>query len=148
MNQAALRRWHAYLGLFMAPSVLFFALTGALQVFNLHEAHEGYHPPALLQKLSNVHTDQVFEQPHDHHADDDTQTKPGEPPTAASEPKEESATGTATLALKWFFAFVSVGLSVSTLIGIWMGMTQIRQRLTVWTLLLAGALIPVLLLLA
>ena len=30
------RQWHLYLGTFFAPSILFFALTGALQLFGLH----------------------------------------------------------------------------------------------------------------
>jgi uncharacterized iron-regulated membrane protein len=55
-----IRRWHSYIGLFISPSVLFFALTGASQIFNLHEAHGSYHPLALVEKLSSVHKDQVY----------------------------------------------------------------------------------------
>jgi hypothetical protein len=39
-----IRRWHSYIGLFIAPSVLFFSLTGAVQLFSLHEAHDKYQP--------------------------------------------------------------------------------------------------------
>jgi uncharacterized iron-regulated membrane protein len=42
----SVRRWHSYIGLFIAPSVLFFSLTGAVQLFSLHEAHGKYQPPA------------------------------------------------------------------------------------------------------
>src|SRR5580698_2249190 len=66
-----LRKWHAYIGLLIAPSVLFFALTGALQIFNLHEAHGTYTPALLIEKLSAVHKDQVFEASHDHSAPND-----------------------------------------------------------------------------
>jgi len=59
---SSIRIWHMYIGILIAPSVLFFALTGALQIFSLHEAHGSYEPPALLEKLSRLHKDQVFAQ--------------------------------------------------------------------------------------
>jgi len=48
-----------------------------------------------------------------------------------------------TYALKWFFTVVSVGLIASTVIGIWMGTTQIRRKGLAWTLLIAGTLVPI-----
>jgi hypothetical protein len=121
-----LRQWHAYIGLFIAPSVLFFALTGALQIFNLHEAHDNYTPPRLLQKLSAVHQDQVFEASDEHH----------------HAPGDDDKISGSTLALKWYFCAVAVGLVVSSLIGIWMGLTQIRRKALAWILLIAGTLLP------
>jgi hypothetical protein len=55
-----IRRLHTYLGAFIAPSVLFFAATGSLQLFSLHEAHGDYQPPAFIEKLGMLHKDQVF----------------------------------------------------------------------------------------
>jgi uncharacterized iron-regulated membrane protein len=148
MNPVTLRRWHAYLGLFMAPSLLFFAVSGAWQIFNLHEAHAGYRPPALLEKLSAVHRDQVFEQPREHHQDADAGAKGADAPSAEHPQSEQEHSVTApTLALKWFFVLIASGLTVSSLIGVWIGLTQMRVKATAWTLLLAGALIPVILLL-
>ncbi len=142
MIPSTLRRWHAYVGLFIAPSVLFFALTGTLQIFNLHEAHGSYHPAVLLKKLSAVHKDQVFEEPHDQSAPDHdaTPAAAGADQPAANEDEKQSVS---TYALKWFFTLVSVGLIVSTLIGIWMGTTQIRRKGLVWILLIAGTLAPI-----
>jgi uncharacterized iron-regulated membrane protein len=39
---------HLYIGVFIAPALLFFAFTGALQTFSLHETTRGssYRPPA------------------------------------------------------------------------------------------------------
>jgi hypothetical protein len=51
-----------------------------------------------------------------------------------------------TMALKWFFALVAVGLTVSTVIGVWIGLTQVRAQAIAWTLLSAGVAIPVILL--
>jgi hypothetical protein len=47
------RQLHLYLGVFFAPSIIFFALTGSLQLVGLHEGHPGeaYQPPAWVQKL-------------------------------------------------------------------------------------------------
>ena len=55
-----IRQLHLYLGVFIAPSILFFAFTGSLQLFSLHEAHGAYKPPALIEKLGSLHKDQVF----------------------------------------------------------------------------------------
>jgi hypothetical protein len=144
MISSILRKWHAYVGLFIAPSVLFFSLTGAIQIFNLHEAHGSYHPAVLLEKLSAVHKDQVFEEPHeqsapDHDAPHAAAGAAGDEP-AEDEGEKQSAS---TLALKWFFLAVSLGLATSTLIGIWMGTTQIRRKGLVWTLLIVGTLVPI-----
>jgi hypothetical protein len=144
MISSTLRRWHAYLGLFIAPSVLFFSLTGAIQIFNLHEAHGSYHPAVSLEKLSAVHKDQVFEERHhqcapDHDAPHAAAGAAADQPAAAEDGKQSAS----TLALKWFFLAVSLGLATSTLIGIWMGMTQIRRKGLAWTLLSVGTLAPI-----
>ena len=143
MSPATLRKWHSYLGLFIAPSVLFFALTGAAQIFNLHEAHGSYQPLPIVEKLSSVHKDQVFAF-GDHHA------PPGDPGDLAKPPgapgpgpqEDDDRTSASTLMLKWFFLLISLALLVSTCFGVWMGLTQIRQRRTAWLLLIAGALVP------
>jgi hypothetical protein len=136
MNATTIRRWHAYIGLFIAPSVLFFTLTGAAQLFSLHEAHGRYTPPALLEKLSSVHKDQVFAF-GDHHA----AQAPTGAPEAAQEPNEQPPLSTPLL--KWFFLLIALGLTVSSAFGIWMGLTQLRSRRLAWLLLVVGALLPV-----
>jgi hypothetical protein len=133
MTLVTVRQWHSYIGLFIAPSVLFFALTGAAQIFNLHEAHGGYQPPAIVEKLSSVHKDQVFAF-GDHHPSPDT------PQGAAQDAGDR--TELSTLLLKWFFVVVALCLVVSTACGIWMGLTQIRARRLAWLLLVAGTAIP------
>ncbi len=148
-----IRRWHSYLGLLIAPSVLFFALTGAVQIFGLHEAHDGYRPPALIEKLSSVHKDQVF-------ALGDHDTPPpdggaGQPNVAASPavhhhddgPDDHDSPGLPTTLLKWYFLVVALALTVSTVFGIWMGVTQLRRGRLAWTLLAVGTCVPVALLL-
>jgi hypothetical protein len=148
MNPVTLRRWHSYLGLLIAPSVLFFAVTGALQIFNLHEAHDGYRPPVLVEKLGAVHKDQLFEQPREHHPEKEPGAATGKAPsTEPPQPEQEDTMSAPTMALKWFFALVALGLTVSSVIGLWIGLTQIRTKAIAWMLLSAGVLIPVILLL-
>jgi hypothetical protein len=139
---ASLRIWHSYLSVFIAPSVIFFALTGALQIFNFHEAHDGYQPPALLEKLARVHKDQVFER-EEHH-------EPPPPPAAGAAPPphedEEAGPGLLTLALKWFFLLVALVLTTSTTLGLWIGLTHIARKRVSALLLCGGCLVPLLLL--
>ena len=145
---ASIRTWHTYLGFLIAPSVLFFALTGALQIFSLHEAHGTYHPLPIVEKLASVHKDQVFAL-GEHHE--------GPPPAPAAAPQAggdahppgpaehevEPAIGTPLL--KWYFLVVALGLTTSTLFGLWMGLTHIRHRRTGWWLLAVGAAVPLVL---
>jgi hypothetical protein len=139
-----IRQWHTYIGLFTAPSVLFFTLTGALQLYSLHEAHGSYNPPALIEKLSSVHKDQVFEF-GDHHPKEADAAENAPPPPDADD--AEGKTKVSTLLLKGFFLLVALSLSVSTAFGLWMGLTHPRNRKMSWSLVIAGTLIPLVLLL-
>src|SRR5262249_49169787 len=51
------RKVHLYLGIFTTPALLFFAFTGAMQTFNLHESTAGssYKPPAWVLTLAQLH---------------------------------------------------------------------------------------------
>jgi len=141
MNSITIRQWHSYLGLFIAPSVLFFALTGGIQIYDLHEAHGSYKPLAILEKLSSVHKDQVFAR-HEHNEP---------PPSADSDAApadDDDKPSLPTQLLKAFFLLVAVSFVVSTGFGLWMGLTHTRRKRLAWGLLIAGALIPLILLVA
>jgi hypothetical protein len=142
-----IRELHLYVGMFVAPTLLFFAATGALQLFSLHEAHGDYQPPALIEKLGKLHKDQVFD------------LKAKKPTRAAEHDDDHDAAGhddhdhaagksktpTKVVLLKWLFLVAAVSLIVSTLLGIWMGVTQSRRKTLAWLLLALGAALPVLL---
>ncbi|HLY79584.1 MAG TPA: hypothetical protein VKQ70_09440 [Caulobacteraceae bacterium] len=143
------RQWHTYIGAFIAPSVMFFAFTGSLQLFSLHEAHGAYTPPAVIERLGRVHKDQVWNAPakagpeksgpahadadHDHHHDAGHAEAPKPWPV---------------MALKWLFLSVAIGLMTSTLLGLWMALTFGRRKGVVLALFAAGAVLPLLLVLA
>jgi len=148
MGAAALRRWHSYIGLFIAPSVLFFSLTGALQLFGLHEAHGTYQPSAFIEKLSTVHKDQKFAL-GDHHGPSPEEKAPAQPADpAAKRPAQEDddAANVPTLLLKIVFLVVAVGLTISAALGLWIGLTQTRKKAPAWILVIAGTLTPIVLL--
>ena len=56
-----MRLVHLYLGIFTAPALIFFAFTGALQTFSLHETTRGsaYKPPAWAVTLGQIHKKQT-----------------------------------------------------------------------------------------
>ena len=127
--------------------MLFFALTGIVQLFSLHEAHDGYTPPALIEKLSSVHQDQAFRlkehegpPPGANHSNDADHDK-------AASKAPPSAAQIRVWVLKWVFVLVGVGLIASTLIGLWMALT-VGRRLTTVVLFVIGVAGPVLLLLS
>ena len=135
-----IRRWHSYIGLFIAPSVLFFSLTGAAQLFSLHEAHGKYQPPAIVEKLSSVHKDQVFAFGNHHAPPDSDAQSPGTG-------DDDDKTDLSTWLLKGFFLLVALCLAASTSLGLWMGLTQTNRKAIGWVLVAAGTIVPAALLL-
>ncbi len=149
---------HLYTGVFIAPALLFFAFTGALQSFSLHETTRGssYKPPAWAVMLAQIHKKQTpvvpirKPPPPDKQADKGTpekssttsQATPVEAPKAIGETASKSHN---PLPLKCFFLLVSVGLFVSTLSGLYMSYKYIRNRRLITVILLGGIIFPVLL---
>jgi hypothetical protein len=136
-----IRQLHVWISVFVAPSLLFFALTGALQTFRIPDEKTA---PVLIQKLARVHKDDVFAmkpaRPKKPESAGHDKAKAEKPPEAKPAPKPS------TEVLKWFFATVSVAIALTTLLGLWMALAYSRQKLVVWVLLAAGAAAPVLIL--
>jgi uncharacterized iron-regulated membrane protein len=143
------RRCHLYLGFFAAPAILFFSFTGALQTFNLHKpsANGAYLPARWIVVLAQIHKNQTTEVRKD-------KTKLAD--KLASAKKAVSAKKAQTvkhspqshnpLPLKLFFLIVCFSLSISTFSGIYMSYRYNRNRLQLTFLLIAGAVIPLILL--
>jgi hypothetical protein len=138
---SSIRLWHTYIGILIAPTVIFFALTGALQIFSLHEAHGNYEPPVLIEKLSALHKDQVFAVKHH---DDEHEPESGNDAEHSHAPAEDSPALGVTL-LKWFCLFVALALATSTSLGLWIGLTHVQRKRTARWLLCAGIVLPVML---
>lgn len=155
---AAVRRIHTYLGLLIAPSVLFFALTGAAQLYELHESHGGYVAPAVVEKLGMVHKNQVYKargrRPGPPAAEAaktpaaetaKPSAAPAAQPAAAKAPAAEPATKPAVTLLKAVFLLVSIALAATNLLGVWMAIAYGREKKLSWILLAIGAVIPLIL---
>ena len=56
-----LRKVHLKIGNFATPALLFFAITGAMQTFSLHETTQGSDdkPPAWIATLAQLHKKQT-----------------------------------------------------------------------------------------
>jgi uncharacterized iron-regulated membrane protein len=140
------RQIHLYIGVFIAPALLFFAFTGALQTFSLHETTQGssYKPPAWIVTLAQLHKKQTTTVPvrkprpaaDAPKPDKASAPKAPEPPTAP--PKNHTA-------MKAFFLLVALGLFTSTLTGLYMAYKYTGNKLVITCLLLAGIVIPLIL---
>ena len=135
-----IRQLHIYTSVFVAPSLLFFALTGAFQTFRVPDEPTA---PVLLQKLARAHKDDVFALKPPPKA-----KKPEAPEKAAgAKPAEKpKAKNPATERVKWFFAAISVLVMTTTLFGLWMALAYSRRKLPIWILLIAGIAAPIILL--
>lgn len=110
-----LMRLHRYLSCFLAPAMLFFAVSGAWQAFRLQENRkDGYQAPLVLAELSRVH-------------------------------KAEKLAGAAATWFRVGQLVVAAAFVTTALIGIAMAFRLTRPQWLVWLCLLAGLVLPVLL---
>lgn len=157
------RQIHLYVGVFIAPALLFFALTGGLQVFSLHETTRGsdYKPPAWLVTLAQLHKKQTTNVPMRKPRPVEADSHPPAAATSAAGPGANAMAAAPVkpdikpdmpradtkhpLPLKIFSALVALGLFVSTLIGLYMAYRYTRRPVLVSLLLLAGTVLPIVL---
>ena len=125
----SLRVWHGWLGMLIAPSVIFFSQTGALQMLDLHESHAGYHAPALLVQAAAIHKDQVLPD------------KPGRGDSDEPAPRYSLQQGM----LKGYWIAVTSALVISTSLGVVLALRNRLQRRTNVVLLGLGTVIPLVL---
>jgi len=141
----AVRKTHHYLGVFIAPAVLFFAFTGFLQTFSLHEAIKGssYRPPAILVQLGSIHKHAALLAPPA------TAPKPKptpDAPSAASPVLKTPPPGSHHWPEKIFFGIVAIGLFTSTATGLYMAWKYTRRKVLIVVTFAAGIIIPLILL--
>lgn len=148
----AIRLTHNYLGVFFAPTILFFAITGGLQMFSLHETTRGssYVPPAILVHLSQLHKKgTLYVAPRK--PTPPAAPKADAPKTDAAKPEvpkpSPAPAAPNPLPIKIFFAATALALVTSTCTGIVMAWKYARRKLVVAAVLLAGIVGPLMLLL-
>ena len=138
-----LRLAHLYLGAFFAPTLIFLACTGGLQVLTLHKPTATYAAPPWLVRLAAVHKRQTL----DPKADDDP--APALVPTKKKTPHGPHRPRPAPLPmplgqvlLKGFALAASVSLTISTLTGLYLAFRFSRRPRLVAALVLAGIAAP------
>jgi hypothetical protein len=116
-----IREIHLYLGCLFAPVLIFFAVTGAWQLFGLERGRKdhSYEPPRIVSILSGIHVSQRL----------------------------PSGSGEDATPLKYFILAAAVGLVASSVLGIMMAFRFGRNRAAVVLCLAAGVVVPVALLL-
>jgi hypothetical protein len=141
-----LRQVHQYLGMFFAPAILFFAVSGALQTFSLHENHGGgpYKPPAWIVTMASLHKDQALPHP--------PPARPAHPagradhaakPADLQPPKAPEPAPRSPLPLKIFVLCLAVGLMASTGLGVVIGLQHAAYRPGSIIALALGVLLPI-----
>jgi uncharacterized iron-regulated membrane protein len=111
-----LRTLHLYLGCLFAPTLIFFAVSGSWQLFNWHESKKDhtYTAPRALVVLSDIHKDAHI------------------PPT----PNRQATP------LRYFVFMAALGLVTTTVLGVIMAFRFSRRPLVATVSLLAGIVIP------
>ncbi|MDF7777674.1 hypothetical protein P1X14_20635 [Sphingomonas sp. AOB5] len=135
------RRYHYYLGVFFAPAIILFSLSGALQTFRLQEA-KGYGgtPPAWISWVAAFHMDQAPPKP---------KPAPKAAPAApkASAPAPAPAKKHYTLPLKIFVTLMAIGLILSAVTGVVIALNTRATRNASIVMLAAGTILPLTMLL-
>ncbi len=156
-----IRQLHLYLGTFFAPAIFFFAFSGALQTFGLHESEDdgSYTAPGWIMTIASIHKDQRLPKPHKHEHPPAAAAAPAATlPAAASAPSSNAAPaetapqaeheadhpeGPSSLPLKCFVLLLALGLMTSAALGIYMALQSRNNRKMTWIMLAAGMLVPV-----
>jgi hypothetical protein len=141
------RKTHLYVGVFTAPAILFFALTGSLQTFSLHEAARdgSYKPAQWILVLAQIHKKQTAQVPQRKvppSAAGSPKKSDSAPPSSPASQPQPAAAPRNPLPLRIFFLVVGLSLSASTASGLYLAWKYRRNRVVIAVLLLAGILAP------
>jgi hypothetical protein len=152
-TQRTLRQYHHYIGVFLAPAILLFAVSGMVQTFRLNEEKGwGGTPPNWMVWIAAFHKDQTpprekadkpkaapVQASPEAHADADHHDHDA-PPPARAQAKRPSP-----LPLKIFVVLMGLGLFVSTLLGVIIALNNRAMRRTSIVLLAVGTVLPLVL---
>ncbi|MET0569601.1 MAG: hypothetical protein ABWZ74_11030 [Hyphomicrobiaceae bacterium] len=143
-----MRRIHLYIGVFFTPAILLFALSGALQTFRLQE-EKGYGgtPPAWIVWMASVHKDSSMPR------DRGTEHKDRRPAASVVKTADASSNpppahkGPSRLPMRAFVVLLSIGLIISSSLGVAIALNNKTTRRASFLALFAGTVLPLLLML-
>jgi hypothetical protein len=137
------RQWHFYLGVFFAPLIMLFALSGALQTFRLQEEKGwGSQPPAWIETIGSIHRDSKLPKAKPAAEQDHDAPKP-----AATAPAKPRPPGPNKLPMQILMVVMSVALMFSALLGVVIALNNRQTRQMSLVMLAAGTVLPIVLLL-
>lgn len=145
MSVQLIRKVHLWLGVFFAPSLVFFCLTGGLMTFRLQERLPGGgDPPAWLSLAGRIHMSESL-----------TPKPPKAAPSAMPSPTAQPSAGAGenppvvrrppSVAMKVFALFMALGIVTTTILGVVMAFRFHRDKRLLWGLLVLGTALPAIL---
>lgn len=138
-----IRRIHAWLGVLFAPSIILFSLSG---LFQLNGCHEGESPNSLVVRMAQIHIHQTPSLPQRRPPRAEPAPKPeGAAASPAALPKREG--GESFRPIKAFFVLMALSLMASSILGVWIAFASKRDQKLNIGLLVAGLVLPLVLLL-
>ena len=137
-----IRALHFYLGVFFAPLIIFFAFSGTLQVFKLHEAYRAApgQPGDWMAWFGSFHKEQAWIAPRPAPA------KAASPPAggAKARPAQEERSVWAQ-PMKWLVAAMGLSLMATAMLGLYMAFSYPSRRRNCTFAFAAGIALPLLL---
>jgi hypothetical protein len=145
-TQKRLRNLHNWFGIFFAPGVLFFALSGLLQTIGLHESGPSRQPAAAwIGLLASVHKEGEAALPKAP-SPDQRNPRASAAPSRDHDHGDDHDHGGGFAPFKVYVLLLSVSLIASTLTGVAVALANPAARRPTWVLLSVGCLVPLLLL--
>ncbi|MBN8809573.1 MAG: hypothetical protein J0I47_15240 [Sphingomonas sp.] len=135
----SLRRWHNYIGVLLAPSILFFSLSGFIQVVGWQDQRDP-RPPAWVSWMAGIHKHQAAPKPR--------APRPAAPAMpGAQRGGEHDDHDKAFVPLKIVALLTAIGLFVMTLVGLTIALGTRSTRRTATIMVAIGVIVPVVLML-
>lgn len=133
----SLRQWHHYIGVFLAPAILFFAFSGSIQVLGWQDLRNPP-PAAWVSAIAGIHKHQMLPKPRP--------TEPARKPSGARPAGGDDHDHGGLSPLKIFALLVAIGLFTTTLIGLTIALGTRAMRSKALIALGLGIAVPVVLL--
>jgi hypothetical protein len=130
-----IRQWHLYVGLFFAPLLLLFSISGAIQTFRLPDPPTA---PGWMKWMAAIHKDQELPRTKPPKLADKAAAKPAGSAQFEKKPNK--------LPLQILVTLLAIGLIVSTLLGVTIALNSRATRRVSLILLAAGSSVPLALL--
>ena len=149
LSMKRVQQLHLWLGTLFAPLIIFFSLSGALQTLGLHEREKaGGSTPSWIAQIASIHKNQGLQSgeggpPRRPAKGASANRGEGEGQRSDGDAPEGARRGPSPWPLKWFVVLMSIGLIVTTGLGVWMSFKYSKNKLAVWGLLAAGTLLPI-----